>query len=309
MIIAAHSDDCVIMGAEMAWSVVKSGGTIRVVYLTCSGPDPSSEIALTRAKEARNAWASLSSVSFHDLNLPESPVSGPTAYSPASLETAVQALEQIVRELPPDALVLVPASHEEHIDHRNARSVAIKACNKAERTELAIIETPEYNSVISLRADPVHVMWLILSQFPLVYRWLPERKVSSSFLSGPSGVKISKRAAFDLKLGMLQSFESQDPELLTRYFSWESRYRPLNKPSPTMPLLGGFADIAALVFIALLTLTSFAMGIWSAELGAVGFGVSIFVVLLLSYSLIKRRGILILFTLSFVAGFLIESSV
>ena len=40
LICVAHSDDCVIIGAEYAYGAIRNGLSVRVAYLTCSGPHP-----------------------------------------------------------------------------------------------------------------------------------------------------------------------------------------------------------------------------------------------------------------------------
>src|SRR5262249_18303239 len=59
LICAAHSDDCVIVGAEYAYGAIKNDLSVRVAYLTCSGPNPEAEISRTRTAEALKAWSTL----------------------------------------------------------------------------------------------------------------------------------------------------------------------------------------------------------------------------------------------------------
>ena len=40
LICVAHSDDCVIIGAEYAYGAIRNGLSVRVAYLTCSSPHP-----------------------------------------------------------------------------------------------------------------------------------------------------------------------------------------------------------------------------------------------------------------------------
>src|SRR5260370_35832010 len=87
LICAAHSDDCVIMGAEYCHGAVKSGRSVRIIYLTCSGPHSEADISRTRRAEALAAWSALGvheeNLTFIDLS--ESPVRGPLSYSDRDL--------------------------------------------------------------------------------------------------------------------------------------------------------------------------------------------------------------------------------
>src|SRR5262249_53143664 len=101
LICAAHSDDCVIIGAEYASGAVERGLPVKVAYLTCSGPHPDAEISRRRKAEALTAWSSLG-VPIENLifaNLPESPVEGPSNYSPHDLGSASAAFEAAILSL------------------------------------------------------------------------------------------------------------------------------------------------------------------------------------------------------------------
>ena len=280
LIIAAHSDDCVIMGAEMAWGIVRDGGQVQIVYMTCSGLDPSAPIAQQRAQEARAAWQQQfgAHVTFADANLPQSEVNGPANYSDGDLARFVDMLSRSVANLSEHAIVLIPASQETHIDHDNARLAAIRAVAASGRRDIRLIETTEYNEVISMRHDPVGVVFHILSEFPILRGLLPKRSVSPAFFGGPPGKMYSDTPArLDAKISMLGAFASQDPAVLRDHFSWPSKYRPVwqDQSASGFRILNKTADFGAVLFVVSFLLViatlSFALAddhftIWSLEL-------------------------------------------
>ena len=102
LICCAHSDDCVITGAEYACGTIRNGLSVRVVYLTCSAPHPDSEIAKIRKAEALAAWSQLDvpEDNFTFIDLSESPVRGPLSYSDKGLANAEENLKTLIRSLP-----------------------------------------------------------------------------------------------------------------------------------------------------------------------------------------------------------------
>jgi LmbE family N-acetylglucosaminyl deacetylase len=259
LIVAAHSDDCVIMGAEIAWGIIQGGGKVRIAYMTCSGQDPKSRISQVRSDEARAAWGLLhnENVMFEDAGLPSSAVAGPAAYCEADLARYGTIISNILSEISNGSIILLPASHELHVDHNNARQAAIRALEASDRSDFQVFETTEYNDVLSMRQDPIAVLFRALSELPLFHRVLPRRSISPAFLGGPPGSAYSdtpERLA--MKISMLGAFLSQDPALLRSYFSWPSKYRPFwnDAHAPQFKILDRTTDISVLFYIVLLSL-------------------------------------------------------
>lgn len=314
LIVAAHSDDCVIMGAEIAWGILRQGGKARIAYLTCSGPDKDSDMSRVRAKEARAAWDLFESsdVTFLDLGLPESPVDGPASYRDEEIVAASHKLSRSLNELPEGSIMLVPASHESHVDHRNARRLALLAHEILDRPDIRIIETTEYNDVLSMRQNPVKVCRLILAQFPLVGRRIRQRAQAPGFHLGPPGSMFRDTPErLQMKTRMLRSFASQDPELLLRYFSWPSRYRSFRETdrSTGFKILGGVGDFSVLIFVSLLTLNSMLFGEFLLSMNAISGSylalscIAALGFLLIVFSIAKRRSVLAILTSGFCVGF------
>jgi LmbE family N-acetylglucosaminyl deacetylase len=260
LIVAAHSDDCVIMGAEMAWEILQEGGKVRIAYLTCSGPDPEAKISQVRVAEAHAAWHQIHNENVHIISadLPQSPVAGPPSYDEAALDRFRRLLVRNMNEMQEGAIVLLTAPLESHVDHNNARIAGINALETVDRDDFRVFETPEYNNLLSMRHDPVGVILTWLNQLPLLHRILPERSTSPVFLGGEIGSVFSDSSErLRTKIDMLSTFASQDPNLLKEYFTWPSRYRLLDKkPYPNaFQVMGRTADLSVIVFLILLYLS------------------------------------------------------
>lgn len=254
LIVAAHSDDCVIAGAEMAWGILQEEGKVRIAYLTCSGPSPADEISKVRTAEAIAAWRHLhnQNVYFTSTDLPESPVNGPISYGETDLDRFRDLLVNNINAMKEGSVVLLTARHESHVDHNSARLAGIRAIEKAKRSDLRVFETPEYNSLLSMRHDPIGVMITALKELPLLYRILPKRSASPAFLGGKiAATFVDNPKRLEAKIEMLGEFVSQNPELLREYFSWPSKYRLFDE-SPDynyFQLLGKTADFSVIWFL------------------------------------------------------------
>ena len=315
LIVAAHSDDCVIMGAELAWGIIRDGGEVKIAYMTCSGPEPTSQISKERTEEARAAWKLLhnDNITIANCELPQSEVAGPAAYSEDNLSRYSDLISDILSKLQPNSIVLVPAPNESHVDHNNARAAALRAVGSAKRVDLRIFETAEYNSILSMRHDPWEVVLRVLDELPFINRMLPKRFASPAFFGGPPGSMFKDTPErLDMKLLMLDAFPSQDPELLRQFFSWQSKYRPLWNGTQKLQfqLLDRTADISVVVYIALLIVTvgvisTVAMG-GSPILGLIA---TIFGVLTILFAIRKKRLVLGLMGSAIVLGAIVGISI
>jgi LmbE family N-acetylglucosaminyl deacetylase len=235
LICCAHSDDCVIMGAEYAYGVVASGLEVRIAYLTCSGPSPDSEIAKVRKAEALAAWSALSvpkeNLTFVDLS--QSPLRGPLTYSDSEIERATHIFNALILSLPRNAAVIVPAQGESHVDHRAVRMISVNAILESGRADVLIYETPEYNSFVSLLHCPRRTITAVLRHVPLVNRFIKPYSGPANYVNGSAGfVFRDKLNRLAKKKELLRFFSSQDPNLLIRTFGHETLYRRLLRVEP-----------------------------------------------------------------------------
>jgi LmbE family N-acetylglucosaminyl deacetylase len=277
LICSAHSDDCVIMGAEYAYGANQKGYSIRIAYLTCSGPQPDAKISRTRQIEALSAWSILGvpRENFIFANLPESPtISGPATYSDRDIAYAKEIFKTVILSLPKDSAVIVPAHGESHIDHRIVRKVTLQAIVDSKRDDLLVYECPEYNDFLSLVHCPKKTIRTIMRNIPLMHRVLMRYRGSPNFVSGPAGVVFRDTPSrLAKKRKLLTFFVSQNADLLIRSFGYETPYRrlartqyPREERAFCVSAFGGSCDLSALVFgitlLALAFLTAYELAIW-----------------------------------------------
>jgi LmbE family N-acetylglucosaminyl deacetylase len=235
LICAAHSDDCVILGAEYAWGVVERGLSINVAYLTCSGPAPDTEISRVRREEAFAAWSSIGvpKENFAFANLPESPVKGPSRYAREEVVRAREIFKVAILSLPVNSAIIVPADGEFHIDHRTLRSICFEALVDSGRIDLIVYESPEYNSFLSLLHSPRRTIRTVLRHVPLLGRLVEPYAGSPNYINGQPGyVFRDTPGRLEMKKKLLTYFASQDVDLLHCYFGYEAPYRPVALTDP-----------------------------------------------------------------------------
>lgn len=239
LICAAHSDDCVIMGAEMAYGSLKEGYSVRILFLTCSAEIAESDMAGKRAAEAIKAWGSVNvpRENIRFINLPQSRIGGAPQYSDDDLERASGDIEDALNAMPEGSYVILPAEGETHVDHISVRQAAIGAARRLKRGDLTFFETPEYNLYLSMAQDPLRVVEKIARSIPYMEKLMGRESVFSGFPRGaPGSVFRDSPNRLDFKISMFDHFISQNPELLRAYFSSKSRYRALDVFSEPNPL-------------------------------------------------------------------------
>lgn len=257
LICAAHSDDCVIIGAEYAWGSFKCGRDIHIVYLTCSGPHPDTPIAHMRKMEALAAWATMGVPANHFtfINLPESPVKGPRSYSDADVRVAIEVVKSLVSELSNPAMI-IPAYGETHVDHDALRYVCLQAICDMRRKDIVVYESPEYNAFLSLLHCPRRTIRTMARCVPLMTKFIRPYSGLANYVSGPAGCTFRDSPSRLLKkITLLGYFSSQEPSLLIRYFGHKTRYRKLirsdvvsaEKQPFSIRALGGYCDTSALL--------------------------------------------------------------
>lgn len=254
-ICCAHSDDCIITGAEYAYGALKSGLSVRIVYLTCSAPQPACKIAETRAAEALSAWSALNVPPEHltFLGLSESPVAGPASYTDKDIERVATILRTIVSSLPLHAAVIIPAVGESHVDHRKMRCLSLRTIIESEREDLIVYESPEYNECLSFVQGPIRATLAIVRHLPLLNRAIRPYSGRSNYVSGPPGAIFRDTSErLTTKRALLRHFTSQNGERLAQSFGYPTLYRtvPLRTPPRAsgryFPAFGAFCDISTL---------------------------------------------------------------
>lgn len=275
LICAAHSDDCVIMGAEYALGAIEAGHPVSIVYMTCSGPSPAASISNIRKAEARTAWGGLGvpaeNLTFLDIG--ESPVSGPPNYSKQEIDRAAATLGDIIRLLPTNAAVIISAAGEDHIDHNTFRDMALDAVSASERLDLIIYETPEYNNFLSLALCPMKTLHAISHHIPFMNRILPAYRGPANFASGSPGfIFRDSHLRLSKKQELLSFFKSQDINLVMSAFAHASRYRSTNpkiaaaaKHPFSVQAFGSQCDVTVIVFGFAVLLVAFCATYVSAE--------------------------------------------
>lgn len=262
VVCAAHSDDCAIMAGEMAGPLLEAGHRVQIVYLTCSGHGPDDPEAKTRAAEARACWAhaGLAEGDLHFLDLPQSPVRGPRSYDAAALEAAQARLAGIFAALPQGAMVLMPAAHESHIDHRAMRTAARAALPGG----LRAYEVAEYNPLLSMMQVPGRVLNRMTRALPGLNRLLAHSHGAAGFAGGgPGAVFRGDPGRLAFKHALFEFFPSQDPALLRVHFGAPARYRALSADGLgwRFDWLEGRADWSVAVLAALILGLAFGAGL------------------------------------------------
>ncbi len=230
LVLAAHPDDCAILAGEYAQAVAAAGGRIDVVYLTNGDADPISPRALQRMAEARTAWAvpGVPADQLHFLNLPNSPLAGPSILTAAQLDSARQQLAQVLGALSADATVIFNAPGEAHVDHRTARQLLLDALALVGRPDLRLLQAAQYNDYYSLWHGPVRALRYVLRSLPMVARLIkPSAELDAAHpAAGPRLWRLphdpQRRQA---KHELLRAFVSENGELLVKLFGAPDRWQ------------------------------------------------------------------------------------
>lgn len=281
LVLAAHPDDCAVVAGELAQVFLARGARVRLLYLTCGAESPTSDRARTRRGEAIAAWAALGvpadSITF--LDFPHT-----DAESVFTSQMRVQADANIsvaLRDAPPGAVVVVPAAGELHLDHRALRDAAIGAIRAASRSDLSVIEAPEYSPYLSIRHMPALAARFLLGALPGAGRLAgtaPDR--GPGFFSGDPGCVLTPDP---LRLGrkctLLRGFASENSgDVLVRLFGFPDRWRECDLGEPDgatrsfVAFDGRVVSPAILVCLASLGAGLMALGAAVGGMGARGLG-------------------------------------
>jgi LmbE family N-acetylglucosaminyl deacetylase len=330
LILAAHQDDCVIMAGEYAIAAKEAGRAVRVVYLTngdSKDHNSQSERADKRNREAIAAWGCIgvAADSICCSGYAAAPVAGPSRITTENSNQIRRQFVELLRMLPADWTVFIPAPGESHVDHRTLRRIALECLSVVGRDDLHVYEAPEYNRYLSLVRMPRKTLMYILATIPVVRRWaVMHREIiaAEEFPCGARALIMPEDAArLERKRSMLKFFSSEDGEKLIRLFGARSRFRRITelncalqeRPWGYLPFEGyrlGISALAALAviygaaFVATAKLGKAAVSLGAskptiAALGAVSVVAAAWICLFKAHDL-RRRGFLI----SSVAGFL-----
>lgn len=234
LVLAAHSDDCVITAGEYGIECLRRGQPLRVIYMTCGDRDADSELAKLRRAEAQRAWsqAGLAGQFLTFLDAPESQMDAAPAQSAPWQERIAAALRAAVTQLPPQAVVILPAAAERHVDHRTLRRIAIAAIRATGRTDLVIYEVPAYSNFISLICNPFRTLRVLLGFVPAGWRlgrWITCDAPFGYYATFGVGAKRLHADAdrLRLKCQMLAAFTSQGGAALITPFGRPEVFRRL----------------------------------------------------------------------------------
>lgn len=237
LIVAAHPDDCVIVAGEYAIEAARIGRSVQVAYLTCGDRQPGSDRAIRRRAEAIDAWASVGvpTGNLHFIDLPNSPLAGPSILTEDQLAHAGAFIQSLVATLPPHAAVFMPAEGESHVDHRTLRDLCIDALRQSARHDLTTYQAAEYNGYYSLWHSPARTIVHAISVLPVVGRFMQRAKAwqPAGFIHGDAGtIMPADDARLAQKRDMLRKFVSEDGELLVRLFGHRDRYQRIDAFDP-----------------------------------------------------------------------------
>ena len=267
LICCAHSDDCVIAGAEYAYGSVRKGLSVRIAYLTCSAARPESEIAQIRKQEAIAAWSTfgIPDQNLTFINLSESPVRGPISQSRKELLHASRVLVHLFMSLPEHAVIIVPAEGESHVDHRTVRRLSMAAIAQSKRKDITIYETPEYNNYLSFVQGPHRAIRTLVRYMPLLNRLVEPYNGAANYVSGPPGFIFRDTPNRLLaKRTMLRCFHSQNGDRLAENFGHHTLYRKIPPRNAVffpryISAFGACSDLSTICLgLALLALSFFA---------------------------------------------------
>jgi len=230
LILAAHQDDCAILAGGYAIFAKEAGCRVQVAYLTCGAPSPDQPRAVTRRLEALAAWRALDVV--HDdvffFGLPEHPVSAASTWTEGDRARARAWLTALLRQLPAGGVVFLPAAGESHVDHRGLRRLALEAWRDVGRTDLLVLEGPEYNDYVSMLQSPEKTLTAIASRLPLLARFRPAHPAWTGFAEGGAYWTLPhNEQRMQRRRQLLSAFVSEDGPLLVHLFGWYERYRPV----------------------------------------------------------------------------------
>ena len=230
LILAAHQDDCAILAGGYAIFAKAAGCRVQVAYLTCGASSPEDSRALTRREESLAAWQSLD-VGGEDVfffGLPEHAVSAESTWSADDRERARAWLGGLLRRLPAGAVVFLPAAGESHVDHRGLRRLALEAWREVGRTDLLVLEGPEYNDYVSMLQSPRKTLTAIASRLPLLAHFRPAHPAWTGFAEGGAYWTLpDNEQRMQRRRQLLSAFVSEDGPLLVHLFGWYERYRPV----------------------------------------------------------------------------------
>jgi LmbE family N-acetylglucosaminyl deacetylase len=253
LIFAAHPDDCVVLAGEYALEALRAGRRVEIAYLTCGSADSGDARAQVRRAEARAAWsvAGLPASALHFLDLPQSPVRGPSEIGLEYEEFAGARLADLLRKLPRDAAIFVPAAGETHVDHRTTRRLAHAALRASGRTDLIVYEAPEYNEYHSLLHCPARTLRAIARSLPLLARRVSDAPADTrpGFVHGGRAYELPPDAArLATKVALLREFRSEGGDRLVHLFGHADRFRPVGGPCCESDRPRGYARIGANYF-------------------------------------------------------------
>ncbi len=239
VIVAPHPDDCVILAGEYALQALAEGRCVTIVYVTLGDRAPDSDRVAVRRREATNAWSSVGVAPDRlvFLSAPQSDVDGPSAWTPRDEHDVRAGLRRVLDRAPENAVVVVPASDESHVDHRASRDAALAVVASMSGRRFVVFESAEYNSVYDAVRNPAKALKWLLGNVPVVGRLA--RRLSEpptgfagggeTFALPPDSARRAKKRA------LIREFASEHNEALDALACKPEQFREVVVPAAGAP--------------------------------------------------------------------------
>ncbi|MCZ6594206.1 MAG: PIG-L family deacetylase [Bacteroidetes bacterium] len=213
-IIVAHQDDGVIIAGGYAIQTLKSGGSVKVVYLTNGAFKNDFELANKRKREAIITWKLIGLgeqdiifLNYWQLELEY------------NIDRAVFQVSKILKYGKFDK-IFIPLYEGGHHDHDMVNYI-VSLANKVNSVKSEIYECPLYNLYYSLTNTPEKILYQLSRIIPYWDYGAPPSFVDKT---GRIYLNMSKQE-LKLKRKMLSQFKSQGGRSLANQYSFNDRYQ------------------------------------------------------------------------------------
>ena len=242
MVFAPHPDDEVIGAGGLIIQTMKSGGDVKVIYITSgiSGTNKNSEQIVIREKEAVSAMK-LAGVNENELIFLRYNSGDLTKIS--IFNECIKKIAQIISEDVPD-YIFIPAYEGGHIDHDITNFILYKALTALKLNRIEIFEYAGYTSYLKIDINTVkRVLRRFCKCVPFVNFRFPNNFIPHNRLTHTPSFQLKMSdEELNLKMEMLKQYTSQDPTELIFWHGFPDRVRKFypydySKPAYTMGAL------------------------------------------------------------------------
>lgn len=207
LIFAAHCDDAVIMAGGYAIQITKSGGKVKIVYLT--GSD-------VRLQEAYDAWGviglgkeDITCLRFdNNVNL-----------TLTDSQNKIGIITKLIEEFNP-SIIFTSIYEGGHRDH-DITNYLVSEAVKSLKANILIYECPEYNYYFSFKNTPEKFLDVFSKVIPLFQYHSPP-----SFIDPSNALYLCmSEEEIETKKNMLRKFITQRPNTLITHFGCNDRFQ------------------------------------------------------------------------------------